>query len=56
MDGRCVTAAESVVALMDTTTRRSVQLTYETAEALHAIARPDCDWASGVASSPVLPR
>jgi acyl-CoA thioester hydrolase len=56
MDQRCVAVSESVVALMDTKTRRSVQLTYETAEALHAIARPNCDWASGVVSSPVLLR
>jgi acyl-CoA thioester hydrolase len=34
----CVATAESVVALMDTTTRRSMQLPYETAEALRAIA------------------
>jgi acyl-CoA thioester hydrolase len=41
-DGRCVATAESVVALMDTTTRRSTQLPYETAEALFHIASPDC--------------
>jgi acyl-CoA thioester hydrolase len=56
MDQRCVAIAESVVALMDTTTRRSALLPEATAEALRAIARPNCDWASGVASSPVLLR
>ena len=56
MDGRCVATAESVVALMDTTTRRSTLLPYETVGALHAIARPNCDWASDVVSSPVLLR
>jgi acyl-CoA thioester hydrolase len=56
MDERCVAIAESVVALMDTTTRRSALLPEATAEALRAIARPNRDWASGVASSPALLR
>jgi acyl-CoA thioester hydrolase len=42
MDELCVAIAESVVALMDTTTRRSMPLPRETAEALRAIARPNC--------------
>jgi acyl-CoA thioester hydrolase len=42
VDGSCVATAESVVALMDTTTRRSTQLPYETAEALFQIASREC--------------
>jgi acyl-CoA thioester hydrolase len=42
VDGHCVATAESVVALMDTTTRRSTQLPHETAEALFQIASLDC--------------
>jgi acyl-CoA thioester hydrolase len=52
----CVTTAESVVALMDTTTRRSMQLPYETAEALRAIARPNCGWVPDAVTSSVLLR
>lgn len=50
----CVATAESVVALMDTTTRRSMQLPYETAEALRAIARPG--WVPDAVTSSVLLR
>lgn len=42
MDGRCVATAESIVVLMDTTTRRSIFLPNDTVEALRAIARPNC--------------
>ena len=44
MDERCVATAVSVVALMDTTTRRSTLLPNETAEALRSIAQPN-GWA-----------
>lgn len=52
----CVATAESVVALMDTTTRRSTQLPYETAEALRAIARPNCGWVPDAVTSSILLR
>ena len=39
---RCVAIAESIVALMDTATRRSVLLPHETVEALRATANPTC--------------
>jgi acyl-CoA thioester hydrolase len=42
MGGHCVATAESVVALMDMTTRRSTHLPYETAKALFEVASPDC--------------
>jgi acyl-CoA thioester hydrolase len=42
MGERCVATGESVVALMDITTRRSTPLPEETAEALRGIARPSC--------------
>ena len=42
MNGRCVAIAESVVALMHTTTRRSVRLPDDTAAALRSMARPIC--------------
>jgi len=51
MDERCVATAESVVALMDTTTRRSALLPEETADALRSIARPNSDWAPGSGTS-----
>lgn len=54
MDQRCVAISESVVALMDTTTRRSMHLPCATAEALRAIARPNCGWVPAAATSPVL--
>jgi acyl-CoA thioester hydrolase len=38
----CVAIAESIVALMNTTTRRSMLLPHETAEALRTMARPNC--------------
>jgi acyl-CoA thioester hydrolase len=41
MAERCVATAESVVALMDTTTRRSALLPEETANALRSMARPN---------------
>lgn len=49
MNERCVAAAESVVALMDMTTRRSALLPEETADALRAISRPNggCGSAAG---------
>jgi acyl-CoA thioester hydrolase len=50
VNGRCVAMAESIVALMDTTTRRSKMLPHETSEALRAIAKLSCD---GVASAVV---
>ena len=37
----CVATAESIVALMDMTTRRSAHLPEETAEALRAMGRPN---------------
>jgi len=52
----CVATAESVVALTDTTTRRSMQLPYETAEALRAIARSNCGWVPDAVTSSVLLR
>ena len=42
VDEGCAATAESIVALMNTTTRRSMPLPNETAEALRAIARPNC--------------
>jgi acyl-CoA thioester hydrolase len=41
----CVAVAESIVALMSTVTRQSMLLPAETAAALRAFARPNCDWA-----------
>ena len=40
VDGACVATAESIVALMNTTTRRSTLLPLETAEALRVMTRP----------------
>jgi acyl-CoA thioester hydrolase len=42
MAGQCVATAESIVALMDTTTRRPVPLTREAAQALALMARSEC--------------
>jgi hypothetical protein len=42
MNERCAAIAQSVVALMDVATRRSVPLPEETADALRAIARWNC--------------
>ena len=50
VDGSCVAIAESVVALMDMTTRRSALLPEETAEALRSMARPGSSWAIAVNS------
>jgi acyl-CoA thioester hydrolase len=44
----CVAIAESVVALVSETTRRSVPLPAETVAALRAFARPSSDWAPNV--------
>lgn len=41
---RCVAVAESVVALMSTTTRRPIVLPVQTAQALRVFARSNCDW------------
>jgi acyl-CoA thioester hydrolase len=52
---RCVAIAQSVVALMSTTTRQSMVLPTNTAQALRAFARPNYDRAAGgriVASDP----
>ena len=54
MDERCVATAESVVALIDTTTRRSAQLPYETAEALLQIASLGCGRISAAATMTAL--
>jgi acyl-CoA thioester hydrolase len=51
MDERCVATAESVVALIDTTTRRSALLPKDTVDALRSIARPNSDWAPAAATS-----
>jgi len=40
VDDACVATAESIVALMNTTTRRSTLLPLETAEALRVMTRP----------------
>ena len=51
MNERCVANAESVVALMDTTTRRSTLLPHETVEALRSIVQPKCGWVPAAAIS-----
>jgi acyl-CoA thioester hydrolase len=55
--GGCAATAESIVALMNTTTRRSMLLPHETAEALRAMARSNCAWVpTAVATSGVSGR
>ena len=51
MNERCVATAESVVALMDTATRRSMLLPHQTVEALRSIVQPKCDWLPAAAIS-----
>jgi len=45
VDEACVATSESVVALMNTITRRSMQLPNETAEALRSMELPSSNWA-----------
>jgi acyl-CoA thioester hydrolase len=45
VDEACVATSESVVTLMNTTTRRSMQLPNETAEALRSMELPSSNWA-----------
>ncbi len=55
---RCVAVAESVVALMDTTTRRPRCLPQEVADALHALAAPNRSvtvFAEGASSTTMEP-
>ena len=55
--GGCAATAELIVALMNTTTRRSMLLPHETAEALRAMARSNCAWVpTAVATSGVSGR
>jgi acyl-CoA thioester hydrolase len=51
MDERCVAIAESVVALMDTATRRSALLPEETAQALRTMVRANCAGVPTVAAA-----
>jgi acyl-CoA thioester hydrolase len=44
VDEGCAATAESIVALMNTTTRRSMLLPHETAEALRTMTRPNSAW------------
>lgn len=59
VERRCVAVAESIVALVDSATRRPMRIPLATAQALHSISTPRRDtpttvlesWAMGVASS-----
>jgi acyl-CoA thioester hydrolase len=56
VNDRCVAIAESVVALISTTTRQSVVLPLETAQALRGFARANGDWVMTAVAAMDAPR